>query len=275
MERLPWSAIYRCRSATLAYRDKCSRCQHQSLGRTGTTVAPRALHFGQPQLHWAFRELSPCELCPHGLPNAYHEWDVTRKDESFDLEPKPGVDKDPEAYWFRWNTILSLYAMCGMSRPSDKLLALGGVASRLHQLSGSEYLAGLWEHHLAHDLLWEVRYPGIRAESYRAPSWSWASIDCHLEPNEKWRSGNKGDAQSICTVVKASVTPSTSNRFGRISSAFLRINGFLRTILSSESSVDRPPNAYYLERLPTTAIFAPLTTSSLPTSHMPLSVPLF
>ena len=47
------------------------------------------------------------------------------------------------------------------------------------------------------------------------------------------------------------MTLSTSNRFGRISSAFLRINGFLRIILISESLGDPPPGAYYLERLPT------------------------
>ena len=59
-----------------------------------------------------------------------------------------------------------------MSRPHDKLLALGGAAKYLHQLSGGEYLAGMWEHHLAHDLLWEVGYLGIRAKCYQAPSWS-------------------------------------------------------------------------------------------------------
>ena len=52
---------------------------------------------GHHQVTFECRELSACELYPHGLPNAYQEWDVTRKDESFDLEPKPGVDKDPEA----------------------------------------------------------------------------------------------------------------------------------------------------------------------------------
>ena len=47
------------------------------------------------------------------------------------------------------------------------------------------------------------------------------------------------------------MTRVTSNRFGRILLAFLRIPGFLRTILISESSVDPFPNAYYLERLRT------------------------
>ena len=86
------------------------------------------------------------------------------------LELKPGADRAPEAYWSRWHTILSKCALCDMRRPNDKFLALGGAASQLHQLSGSEYLAGLWEHHLIHDLLWEVRYTGIRAKSYRPPS---------------------------------------------------------------------------------------------------------
>ena len=73
---------------------------------------------------------------------------------TFDLELKPGMDREPRAYWSRWDTVLTLYARCDMSRPNDKMLALGGgAASRLHQLSGSEYLARLWEDHLFHELL--------------------------------------------------------------------------------------------------------------------------
>ena len=45
-----------------------------------------------------------------------------------------------------------------MSRPNDKLLALRGAVKYLYQLSEGEYLAGMWEHHLAYDLLWEVGY---------------------------------------------------------------------------------------------------------------------
>lgn len=218
-------------------------------------MAPRVLRFDQTQLYWECRELSACELYPHGLPNANQEWETTRKDKSFDLEPEPGVNKDPEAYCSRWHTILSKYAIFEMSKPNDKLLALREATGRLHQLSGSEYLAGLWENHLTHDLLWKAGYPGVLIGSYRAPIWSWTSLDCHLVPNTKRRSGKEGDAQSICTVIEASVTPSTSNRFGRVSSASRRINGSLRTLLTPEGKVNPPPNAYYLERLSTDSYF--------------------
>ena len=45
---------------------------------------------------------------------------------TFDLELKPGMDREPRAYWSRWDTVLTLYARCDMSRPNDKVLALGG-----------------------------------------------------------------------------------------------------------------------------------------------------
>jgi hypothetical protein len=75
-----------------------------------------------------------------------------------------------------------------MTKASDKLIALSGIAIESHRTRLSpddQYLAGLWKSQLPNTLLWVgggQSWEGAattrsRPRSYRAPSWSWASID--------------------------------------------------------------------------------------------------
>jgi hypothetical protein len=63
-----------------------------------------------------------------------------------------------------------------LTRKSDKLVAFSGVARLFQDITGDEYVAGLWKSHLAEHLDWRVHMPVSKsAPEYRAPSWSWAS----------------------------------------------------------------------------------------------------
>jgi hypothetical protein len=57
---------------------------------------------------------------------------------------------------------------------------MSGVAKRLHAMIGGEYLAGIWSVGFREGLLWSTSPGGsgvTRDGEYRAPSWSWASVD--------------------------------------------------------------------------------------------------
>lgn len=69
------------------------------------------------------------------------------------------------------------YNSLGLTEPSDKLPAISGVAQEFKKTIKSRYYAGMWEDCLLSQLLWEVVYPVKRSDSYRAPTWSWASVD--------------------------------------------------------------------------------------------------
>ena len=56
-------------------------------------------------------------------------------------------------------------------------MAISGVAMCLHEKFGHDYIAGLWRPELEWQLMWSVNSCGRRSVLYRAPSWSWASID--------------------------------------------------------------------------------------------------
>jgi hypothetical protein len=76
-----------------------------------------------------------------------------------------------------WKHLVRTYSYCSFTDLGDKLAALSAIAQKLQKVSGYTYLAGLWFPTLMTDLLWSgTRGRHIQSE-YRAPSWSWASVD--------------------------------------------------------------------------------------------------
>ncbi|KAH9480011.1 hypothetical protein JR316_0006608 [Psilocybe cubensis] len=109
-----------------------------------------------------------------------------------------------------WNYILEDYSQRNMTAPSDKLVALSGVAAQFQRVwPRSEYLAGIWRHTLVEDLLWLKNYAKRhpRPVQYRAPSWSWAAVDGHVNTGTEDDSRLDTDRYSIseCKVVYCSV----------------------------------------------------------------------
>ena len=78
----------------------------------------------------------------------------------------------------RWRELVTEYCKLQITYETDRLVAIGGIASNFQQARGKEtYLAGLWSGSLLADLLWNpvVTAKSRRSHEYVAPSWSWAS----------------------------------------------------------------------------------------------------
>jgi len=81
-----------------------------------------------------------------------------------------------------WGRLVQDYTSRGMTRQTDKLVAISGIASIISSLKSLEYIAGIWNG--SHDmfvqgLLWSASKRGPRLLDV-APSWSWASIECEV-----------------------------------------------------------------------------------------------
>jgi hypothetical protein len=78
-----------------------------------------------------------------------------------------------------WYRIVSEYSERGLTYPKDKLPALSGVAQKLADYLGDQYLVGLWRGDLYRGMMWAPMWNNEikRAEICRAPSWSWSSVD--------------------------------------------------------------------------------------------------
>jgi hypothetical protein len=81
----------------------------------------------------------------------------------------------------RWSTLIGEYCKMSLTKESDKLPALSGLAHEYQKSWNDQYLAGLWRNQLWRELQWYV-VPGERTSprrpaEYRAPTWSWASVE--------------------------------------------------------------------------------------------------
>ena len=102
--------------------------------------------------------------------------------EPSNLKPFPQQLRDWNDLWHR---LVSEYTNRALSVESDRLPAIAGIAQAVQSRLQSRYLAGIWMNDLRCSLLWHytrsltavgVSY-GKRPKAYRAPTWSWASIE--------------------------------------------------------------------------------------------------
>ncbi|KAF2814816.1 uncharacterized protein BDZ99DRAFT_352758, partial [Mytilinidion resinicola] len=81
----------------------------------------------------------------------------------------------------RWAVIVAEFSGRDLTYAADKLPALSGLASSFNNILGDQYLAGLWQSDLHRSLLWfrDTFHTGklSRPSEYRAPSFTWASVD--------------------------------------------------------------------------------------------------
>lgn len=133
-----------------------------------------------------------------------------------------------------WQDIVQKYTGRKLTFLSDRLDALAGYAKMMQSKSRDEdrYLAGLWFRGLSQQLLWfsTARPPVPRPSVYRAPTWSWASID---GPIQYPTSEAAGLVHLDIKVLDAVVATSELNPFGTLKSSpasYLRISGLLKRV---------------------------------------------
>ncbi|KAL0932229.1 uncharacterized protein CTRU02_213182 [Colletotrichum truncatum] len=137
-----------------------------------------------------------------------------------------------------WTVILTTYTSRSLTKPSDKLPALAGMAARFRSITGGKYgryLAGLWEEDLLKQLLWRQDDPARyypptsrgKSEQWRAPSWSWACVDGHVD----FQLAGKATKVDLATVVNVDVTlASQQNPFGELLDGQITIRGPRRVV---------------------------------------------
>lgn len=111
----------------------------------------------------------------HSSLQKYQFLDQFRDDWGDGLEMAADLDGSIHRRWFQ---TIREYSKRELTFNTDKLTALSGVAGRIENVTGMKYMAGLWRQNLRDDLLWRVVGPlSAKPPEYRAPSWSWASVD--------------------------------------------------------------------------------------------------
>ncbi|KAF2118798.1 heterokaryon incompatibility protein-domain-containing protein [Lophiotrema nucula] len=135
-------------------------------------LSPRVIHFTTTELCFECNHHSTCE-CGQDMPD--QGWQVKQE---YLNGPKWQVYKP--TLGDTWHRMVEAYCKLQLTRGSDKLLALSGLADQMRsRRDGATYLAGLWSDTFLSDLVWNCRTTGRKLSpkpsQWRAPSWSWVS----------------------------------------------------------------------------------------------------
>lgn len=152
-----------------------------------------------------------------------------------------------------WQKTVMQYTRLSLTKPSDKLPALSGCAKDIGRITQDQYLAGLWRKTLAEGMLWVVNTPvdRHRPQVYRAPSWSWASVDTNrgIEYIFSPKSRNRDVFQN--RIEAAECVSGSVDQTGAVKSGSIRLRAsvcptYLRRICRMCKSA-RSPVGYTIE----------------------------
>ena len=188
-------------------------------------LSPRILHFTEKQLLWECRRKMLVEdeisrLCGQIFPYPgilkRHLKQRSRRDNP----------NDPIDLWYDY-LISGNYARRRLTVPSDKLPAISALARLWAQHIKAPYLAGIWDHDLQWGLCWHrISQVGSKPLDYRAPSWSWASMDCDI--SWVYRDRLNDQCKSMVCIEQASVQPEGKDPFGRLTGGFIQLTGRIK-----------------------------------------------
>lgn len=141
--------------------------------------SPRTLHFGKYQVLWQCQELQASEAFPEGPDQ------LMSKSNFVPYGAIAGSHRrDPIRQ--AWYAIVERYTSSALTISTDKLIAMTSMTKKFESLLNDKNVAGLWESTLITDLLWYIEDTdgNKKGRSYkdRAPTWSWASLDCGVKP---------------------------------------------------------------------------------------------
>ncbi|KAH7400299.1 heterokaryon incompatibility protein-domain-containing protein [Cadophora sp. MPI-SDFR-AT-0126] len=218
---------------------------HRAWAYQERMLAPRMLHVHMEEMFWECKCCTICE-CGYLAWEREHlngnEWSPIGSTVTLKGRIALAIDEATpiEMVHKMWLDIVEEYSMLALTKESDRLPALSGLAKRLSEKVQSAYLAGSWESNLAIGLLWHrcsILYSSCsRDKLSNVPSWSWASIVRnhqrtkeasqlnHITYNEV-RQGYIQDPRF--RILKAACQITGNNPFGEVSGGTISIEGAL------------------------------------------------
>jgi len=223
-------------------------------------MAPRVLHFCQDQIAFECHKMDAAECRPEGLPlyqlragefadDGRLKGIEPKRDGKRLREARVTITPDPDAHiekihaYELWKRVVEVYSRTFLTKQNDKLIALGGIARMMSGagLIHDHYIAGMWRKHLESQLLWRVdlvRKKGLfifdskRPEYYRAPTFSWASVDApggilYSEVTDK---NLEIKVEDVILSYR-----SEQNKFGVVTGGFIILSGVLKRVQMSDS----------------------------------------
>lgn len=201
-------------------------------------LAKRIVHFTANELLWECVENLDCEC----LETKNCSWGeqgnggIVRKSQFLDIDR---LNKNYTRLQ-QWLSLLNQYSTLSITKGSDVLPALSGLAKFWQSPETGKYLAGIWEKNITESIVWvrqrsrDGPYAGRalqRSRKYRAPSWSPFSIedaDRYHDRRMLIPIYHPERVDKKCVVVlNAGVTAAGADSTGQVKSGYLELEGLV------------------------------------------------
>lgn len=191
----------------------------------------RTLHITRHELYWDCCEERSCQ-CGHMDGYLAHP-DIDR----YDYCPRQShhravTSHDENTLSKRWQQVVGEYSGLNLTRMSDKLAAIDGIATEIQQSLKSKYICGLFERTMLLDLCWHPGRGNIRFAGN--PTWSWASMSGAV--NYPWMSFDQDSPYALCEYLGVAPTLPTTNGSTTKDAGLLLSGSWTRGKLVSRSS---------------------------------------
>jgi hypothetical protein len=202
-------------------------------------LSRRILHFEKFQMYFE---------CNHGLRG---ESGLVTKDRYLGLPSLDGSyqgEEQENEVPTSWNWLIYMYGGLALTYSSDRLPALAGIARVYGKKLKDQYLAGLWRKTMVQDLYWRVQ-DAHRLSYYRAPSWSWASLDGH--PDVGYLSRLDHEVKLLPEVIDCEVELKGSNPYGAVANGRITLKAPLEPLFLTGHYIcpyERYSNKYIMVR---------------------------
>jgi hypothetical protein len=143
-------------------------------------LSPRKIHFSKDQILWECSELQASENWPLGFWPSRLSLPPEQIETPRRYPPALELSQTQIDAFKKWGDIVKTYSQTNLTKDTDRLVALPGVAGAFAASQGYEasaYVAGMWRHTLELSMFWALNESGEQLSSrhYIAPSFSWAS----------------------------------------------------------------------------------------------------
>ena len=208
-------------------------------------LSRRSIIFSKNLLIWRCPTLSANEKYPLGIPHLPPNTSVDnpRLLQCIINGITSSLPKDQTGKMYDcWYKIVEEFTSRELTYERDRLPAIAGVAKRFGRAVNDSYHAGLWRNDMIFGLLWHAEdfyCMRTRESPARAPSWSWASINCHVNYSRNLVShDHNGTRLSWTPLVNILdiMDPTTckDHPFGVTSRATLSLSGVLLAVIQNE-----------------------------------------
>lgn len=197
-------------------------------------LSTRMLHFCKNKLYF---ECRACLRSEENEPlNDSRQFQLWPRNEDWMQKSTDSVSPDADSMlkgkmYKLWTKGVTEYTQRLLTKDSDKLPAIQSIAAEMSTTISDIYIpsAGMWEGNLQHDLLWQViDGPTYTPIKYRAPTWSWASLDARI----LWKELHVHPKKSHSSLSRASfeVLEIADLDFEDTPRAFLKVKACLKPL---------------------------------------------